>query len=131
MQNIKYLFLLTLMISTLFTHASAAKIYRRIPFDVYMNQTDNVVVNYDFTEKRGIHCTASYSKLSIDFIYKGHQKSAFLPVTLQSDHVPEMAEEELADVNGQFVISTTKIPPANQQLHVCCDYVNNQIHKSY
>jgi hypothetical protein len=125
LKSMTYLILFTL-ITTLFTSAHAATVYRHIPVDVSLDLADSLVVNYDYTEKRGIRCASNYNKFWIDFVYKGHQKSARLPLILQSDHVPENDDEELADTSGQFIISTNKNQTRDKRVNVRCDYVVSQ-----
>lgn len=96
------LFVITLLAPKMY--AGAITIYRQVPFSLHINENNSIIVNYDFTGKTGIYCTSNDHESLMDFVYKGHRKSAHLPIKLQSDHVPDEAGEALADVNGQFSI---------------------------
>lgn len=103
--------------------AHATIYYRHIPFTMEINDQDKIVVDYDFTLQKAIRCTSSHDHFKIDFTYKGHEKTAFLPVILESDHVPKANEinDELADVSNQFTLMYTK--SSKDKLDVHCDYV--------
>jgi hypothetical protein len=94
--------LLTLFVALITTSAQAVIFYRHIPFYLELHPYDQLVVDYDFSEKKSIYCNAPHATFKISFNYKGHQKFAYLPVILQSDHIPDHQDEELADLKGQF-----------------------------
>lgn len=109
----------------LFSNAYAAEIYKRIPFTTAMNADDTLVVNYDFSNKNGLLCTADHNKVLIHFVFRGHEKSAHLPVILESAHVPDnqpdKIPEELADSKGQFTASIDG-NKQYQQYEITCNY---------
>lgn len=122
----KYFFLVLVSTAAIlaFTQTHATKFYKHIPFTTFIGTSDIVVVNYDIEEKNGIVCISTHHKLWIDFVYKGRQKSAYLPVILENTHVPEKKQEELADSNGQFNLLISKSNMDNNgQYEVSCDYV--------
>lgn len=102
----------------------ANEIYKHIPFDhIALTQHDQLIINYDFTQKKNVHCEAKNGKAMMVFYYKGHQKTADLPITLESDHIPlpDNTNEALADVSGQFIISTH--PSQNKkEVAIHCQY---------
>ncbi len=98
-----------LILILLLSNSHATTFYRHLPFNLTVSSDDHVVVDYDFSESNGITCMAD-KPVEITFIYKGNKKIARLPVHLISDHVPNRAGEELADVSGQLGLS-----PANSQ----------------
>lgn len=83
-------------------------------------------VDYDFTSKLGIYCESTQEPAFIHFNYKGMNKKRELPITLESDHVPNNARETLADSEGQFKI-TSNASNNNYQIH--CDYAKLQLTK--
>ena len=113
-----YLFFIIMSLSGI---AQADKIYRHIPFTLALTASDSLIVDYDFTEKNGIRCTSPDTHFSIDFTYKGHKKSAHLPVILQSAHIPQIVHEQLADVSGQFTLVLKNSLDEKQQV-VNCNY---------
>src|SRR3990167_6962188 len=107
-QTMKTKFILSLFITmNVFFAAHAATIYHQVPFNLSMSNEDTLIINYDYTAKTGVRCYGSDHTFWIDFTYKGYQKSARLPVTLQS-RVPNKQQEELADTTGQFNILMDK-----------------------
>lgn len=115
---------LSLIILIIFnTNTYATSLYRHIPFNLSLEAHDTVTVNYDFSEKHGIQCTADNRGVQIDFAYKGRLKTARLPVTLQAAHIPTKSEEELASLSGQFTLYANQITPSVQRYEVSCDYI--------
>lgn len=100
----------------------AEKIYKHVPFHVLINQADILIVNYDFSEKDGIRCSSNNNKILANFSYKGHRKSAHLPLILQSSHVPQTKNEELADIKGQFSLLVNKKQNKIKDDEVTCNY---------
>lgn len=120
----KYLFIIILAFSA-FINTHAATFYRHIPFDLSMNTDDTLVVNYDFKQQSGVHCTGNQKHICINFFYKGNEKNNVLPITLLNDHIPDKKSERLADTLGQFTIRVQT--PANnslQKVMVSCGYVD-------
>lgn len=116
----RYLF--TLLFTLLFvTEVQAAQIYRHLlPFSSTLNSGDTLVVDYDFSGKTGIFCSAN-NKIQIHFSYKGNEKVAILPRVLQNT-MPTKKYQELADISGQFTLTAPKSP--NTQFYtVKCGYV--------
>lgn len=87
-----------------------------------MSSHDRVVVDYDFSIKRGIHCEAS-QPINIQFEYKGEVKNAELPAQLMSDHIPANAREHLADVSGQFTLLGEQNQVLDDEIDVSCDFI--------
>lgn len=106
----------------LITNSFAAKIYHRVPFTADISSHDILVVDYDFSQKNGVQCSANSGSFKVDFTYKGRDKTASLPVLLQSSHVPKHDNEELADNSGQFSITLGKKSSKNQIFSVSCHY---------
>lgn len=101
------------------THADS--LYRqRLPTTVPMTSQDKLYVSYDFSAKTGIRCTTNNKNVRVDFIYKGKEKTAFLPVVLQNDHIPHKKEEVLADISGRLVIYGEE---ETQGFDVKCEYL--------
>ncbi len=117
----KYLSLAIAIIALCFVNAKAAEVYKHIPFTLTLKPGDVLTVDYDFSGKNGIRCTTD-GKARIDFLYKGHQKSAYLPVTLQSSHVPLKEDEVLADYSGQFSLVLGADEAENKQYNISCIY---------
>lgn len=118
-------FLFSVLFSCIGNSALAAEIYRHVPFNISINVDDTLVVNYDFSEKNGVRCTAS-DKVSASFTYKGREKETNLPVILESSHVPDPRDKdhkELADVDGQFTLVVDKNQVTDEKYHVSCSYV--------
>jgi hypothetical protein len=115
------------VVALLLTSAHATLFYRHVPFNLSISYDDKIVVDYNFSEKKGIRCTSNSSSIQLkDIAYKGHQnKVAALPVTLQSDHIPDpdKKDEMLADVMGKFSLETTGYLPHHKQYDVSCFYV--------
>jgi hypothetical protein len=116
-----YLFAIALFCLT--SLSMAANIYRHVPFTVTMTSQDKVIVDYDFSQQTGIACSADSQPLQIHFVYKGRAKIADLPVILESAHVPNQDHEELADINGQFTISSDHELYKRQNYVVICHYL--------
>lgn len=107
------------------SQVQAATFYRHPSFQIDLQADDNIVVNYDMTDNAaGISCTSAESGLIIHFSYKGREKTASLPVILQSHHVPQQEIEELADSNGQFKISFNPANPPSSSVEVNCSYLH-------
>lgn len=119
------LFKLLLVFSCLliFQTSNATQYYRHVPFTLSLTKEDKVTVNYDYSTHSGIHCTSDYTKFFVNFTYKGHAKTAQLPVTLESDHVPVKSNEELANVSGQFTIVIDTTVNNHRPHELSCDYI--------
>jgi hypothetical protein len=104
------------------TNVFANTFYRHPPFTLNLTAQDKIYVDYDFTDKKGISCMSPmHPETWIDFSYKGRDKSARLPVTLQSQHVPNASSEELADASGTLAITMSSHPLIkSHQIH--CEY---------
>jgi len=114
------------LLTTLFLLSNTAQadpIYKRIPFTATLTNGNTLYVSYDFTEKKAIQCSANPPLVRIDFIYKGHEKSAMLPVILQTHHIPNKKEEVLADVSGQFTLSLHSQSTQVQKAIIHCSYL--------
>lgn len=122
MKFMRYFSFAILCILLLLAQAKAATFYRHVPFKTYIEANDLIVVDYDFSEKKGIYCSSHRSKFSTNFVYKGHRKTAFLPIHLESDHVPDKPGEELADINGQFTIAMENKKISSKQYEISCTY---------
>jgi len=131
MKLLKMFTLFFVVTSLLFTNAYAAKFYRRIPvepFTLSLKPGDTLVVNYNFAEKNGVYCTSHSNKIRMDYVYKGHQKFTYLPVFLQSHHVPKEGQgEELADASGQFNLSISQNELKDKQYEISCGYADDEI----
>jgi hypothetical protein len=119
----KYLSALIVIVSITSINAHAAIFYRHLPFDMSIRKNDVIVVNYDFSDSKGISCSSDKNAVWIDFIYKGFQKSVRLPVNLINDHVPDKEHEELADVNRRFTLSIKENSAPESSYAVKCDYI--------
>lgn len=119
---------LSIILSGLFiTAAQADSLYRqRLPFTLPITSDDRLYVSYNFSEKTGIRCTSNHKKVRLDFTYKGKEKTALLPVVLQSDHIPHKKDEVLADVNGRLMISASEDPEGKLAFEVNCGYVERK-----
>lgn len=126
MKNFTSLFTFILLAS-LGTAAYANVFYRHVPFNLPMTANDTVMVDYDFAGHFGIRCSTNTNTAHINFVYKGHQKSATLPVTLQNAQVPNHSAEELADISGQFKISMLNEVASSQEFNLSCDYVEPEL----
>lgn len=121
-------FFIFALLSTLLTSTYAGTFYRHIPFELAINDTDKVIVDYNFTGHYGIRCTADAdTEFSIHFVYKGHLKSAALPIILQNATVPDKSTLELADVAGQFNVSSSDTTPVESGVYLSCDYVERDL----
>ncbi len=116
--------LLFFLFAVLTVSAHAAMIYRHAPFTVALTEDDSLIVNYDFAEKVGMQCRASSNKVWADFTYKGHQKSARLPLILESAHVPDAYAEELADASGQVRVFINDGRGNGRSHEINCGYLN-------
>jgi hypothetical protein len=113
------------LVSILFlSNGYAATFYRHLPFNLTISSQDNVVVDYDFSENNGITCTTP-KPVEITFQYKGNRKTARLPVHLISDHVPNRAGEELADVSGQFDLTPVINQREDEQYELSCGFIGS------
>ena len=119
----KYYLFVIFIFSFLTAQVYAALLYRHVPFTVVLNQGDKLVVDYDFSKEKGIHCMANQEGVLISFTYKGYQKTSALPVILQSDHIPDKADEELADVQGQFTILIKSAEISRHADEINCSYL--------
>ncbi|TAK73079.1 MAG: hypothetical protein EPO11_09120 [Gammaproteobacteria bacterium] len=115
----KYLSFAISIVALCLVNAKANELYRPIPFTLVANPGDRLIIDYDFSGKSGIRCTAADNKTKIEFTYKGHPKSASLPITLQSSHIPTKVDEALADYRGQFTLMLDA-----KSSRVSCDYLN-------
>jgi len=97
-------FIITLSMTTT---TQAATFYRHLPFHIAMKPDDTLIVEYDMTTHTGLSCIAHDSGLRAKFSYKGHKKSAALPVVLKMQ-VPAHPHEELADLKGHLTIFVDK-----------------------
>ncbi|MBA3661776.1 MAG: hypothetical protein H0W64_08620 [Gammaproteobacteria bacterium] len=124
----RFLSLPLLLVFIIFTApvTYAAQYYRHIPFTLRIQSHDIVHVDYNFSEKTGIYCQANRGPIQIKFDYKGRDKSAFLPVRLQSDHIPDEKYEELADYEGQFRLETKG--RNNTSYEIKCSYIKSELH---
>lgn len=114
---------LVALVTILFlTNSYAITYYRHLPFHLTLTPEDNVVVDYDFSGSRGISCSAT-QPVTIQFGYKGNHKIAALPIKLISDHVPDKREEELADVSGQFNLTTVKDQTPSRKIELACGFL--------
>lgn len=102
----------------------ATTYYRHIPFTVTLKPGDNLVVNYNFSGKFGIKCSASQNNTWVNFLFKGSEKQSPLPVTLQNAHIPQHKQEKLADIEGQFSISSHARGDIMTHFQVSCGYVS-------
>lgn len=127
MPSLKKSALLTAFVLLAFQSAYAAQFYKHIPHNSALTATlsagDRLIVDYDISEKNSISCTSTQHLFVMDFTYKGHQKSAALPVVLESSHVPEKDHEALADVSGQFSVYMDKNADSKSEYDVSCRYV--------
>lgn len=99
----------------------ADSLYRqRLPTTVNLTSQDKLYVSYDFSQKTGIRCTTNGNRVQVDFTYKGKEKMAFLPVVLQSDHIPHKKDEALADALGRLTIYSES---ETQGFEVKCEYL--------
>lgn len=118
--------LLSLLILAIFctisSTAFATIYYRHIPLTVSLKSGDKLIVNYDFAGKAGIRCIASSPNTWVHFIFKGHAKTARLPITLQNAHIPHGNREALADIEGQFSVSTQEPFDISKHYIVNCNY---------
>lgn len=119
-------FVFVVSLSLFKINANAAEFYRHIPIkpfavDVALQAGDTLIIDYDFSRQKSVRCTANSNQIRIDFVYKGHQKFAFLPVTLQNSHVPKHRNEELADASGQLSLSINKTAQ-NIKYEISCRY---------
>lgn len=95
--------------------------YRHIPFEIELKKGDALVIDYDFSNKLGIQCTSNNPLTTITFTYKGHEKTSYLPVILESSHVPFKPNEELTDVTGQLILQNPQAEIKTYQ--VKCQYM--------
>lgn len=104
----------------------AAKIYKHAPFALTIAADDMIVVEYDLSNNRGLYCTSNNKNFQASFTYKGRDKTATLPVTLQNYRVPSKSGEELADTTGNIMLMLD-MSKATQaaKIKVKCEY-NNQ-----
>jgi len=106
-------------------NSHAAVFYRHIPFTISLTSPDKLFVDYDFSSKNGVYCASNVTKFTLDFTYKGRNKSAFLPVSLR-DHAPDKNNEELADTSGQFSILMHSDQADDKNYDISCTYVDNK-----
>jgi hypothetical protein len=126
MQAKKYLIFLffIILLCTMQSSVLASTLYRHIPFSASINPGDKIVANYDFQGKTGVDCQANNNHARIDFQYKGHQKSDYLPILLQNSHIPKNESEMLSNTEGQFTLSIDeKKTPANR-INIHCTYIS-------
>src|SRR5690606_33089690 len=117
----KLLFLL--IINALCVPSSYAdKIYKRAPFELTITATDTIIAEYNLSEHRGLYCSASNKHFLVSFTYKGRNKTATLPVTLQNYRVPVDSREELADTTGTIELMAKAGQPA--KVEISCQYNN-------
>lgn len=122
---IRYFFIFFFSLTCIISTSYAATFYRHVPFTASMRANDVLIMDYDFSGKSGIYCKTSHPALvRVSFSYKGHQKSASLPVILQSNHVPDKTREELTDTQGQFTLSIAKNSPS--KVDVSCSYLGDE-----
>lgn len=115
-----HLLLLTTFCATL-VPAYATTYYRHIPLSLTLKPGDKLIVNYDYSGESGIRCIAN-KEAEINFVFRGHPKSAYLPITLQNAHIPKNNREALADIEGQFSISHDEAVDLDQRILVTCTY---------
>ena len=118
------IFFITLLTSSAYINAHATTFYRHVPFNLSMNADDTLVVNYDFQQQSGVHCTSSQKNIYMNFFYKGSEKFNSLPITLVNDHLPDKKSERLADTLGQFTIRTQSSANLQHSYIVSCGYVD-------
>lgn len=125
MQRMTYLFMIsfTVFFIFFFNNLYAAKFYRHVPCTLFMHAGDALIIDYAYLTSQGIHCfSRDKVKIMADFSYKGRAKSALLPISFESDHVPAKAREELADPAGQFSLTVLPVKSDDQFHEVICDY---------
>lgn len=84
--------------------AFAHQYYRHVPFNLSMVSDDSVTVNYDLIHTPNIFCSTNAPSSIITVSYKGNTQALTLPITLESDHVPDHKHEAVIDNSGQFAI---------------------------
>ena len=124
-------FLFMLLIFLSFNTTQAAPFYRHIPFAMVLTSDDKLIVHYDLSGKAGIRCTSPDNHaISVEFTYKGRQKLASLPVTLQNHRIPKEKGEELIDLTGRFILSNNNpihYPPSSYT--ISCHYADMKFAK--
>lgn len=105
--------------------AQAALQYRnRFPFNQNIGSSDVLVASYNFSGKSGVSCEASDPKVKIEFMYKGREKSADLPITLQAS-LPTNPSQELADISGRLhIFAVDHLDKSNKEITVSCHYLD-------
>jgi hypothetical protein len=116
-------FFITLLTSCAFINAYATTFYRHAPFHLSMNANDTLVVNYDFEQQSGVHCSSNQKNICMNFFYKGSEKNTVLPITLLNDHLPDKKTERLADTLGQFTIRVQPSLNIQHTFMVSCEYI--------
>ena len=103
----------------------AGEIYKHIPFKLDMTAADVIIADYDLSAHRSIQCHTDTRHLLASFIYKGRDKTASLPVTLQNSRVPTKTGEELTDTSGniKFAFNTSETSKRTSY-KISCEYTN-------
>lgn len=106
------------------TVSVAAVKYPILPFKTTVTSSDILHIHYDLSEKKAISCTSSLKQAHAHFYYKGFQKSAQLPITLQTSHLPRHAHEHLTDLKGDIAIAFEDNALNPQGYRVSCQYID-------
>lgn len=124
--TMKKLFFRTFLIlinASCISNLYAAEVYKRVPFSVKITHEDTLIAEYDLSENRGMDCDSSSSDILASFTYKGRDKTATLPLTLQNYRVPTKKGEELSDTTGKVKMSVDKNKPAQaKEIIINCHY---------